>query len=107
MTAGSGYSVQQQGLGASARTMGDAASDLQAVLKSLPGLQCSAPAAFGGEEAAPAYDHFVEAWHAEGQVLRAALEEISKKLGVTANNYQAAEQDVQNRLNTAATTPFG
>ena len=104
---GSGYWVVQEGLGEATSDVAEAAQHLTTVLKGLPAPMCSTPAAFGGEEAAPAYDNFVEAWHAEGKVLHAALTEIKTKLETTGNNYHTAEQDTSHRLNQAAATPFG
>ena len=102
MAAGAGYTIKQEETDDSARELDKAARDLGAVLGRLPAPQCSSPAAFGGEEAAPAYDNFVEAWLKEGKVLQAALEEIADKLRVTTNNYRSAEHEAIGGLSSAA-----
>lgn len=104
---GSGYWVTHDGLGDAAKDMAEAAQHLATIREGLPTPQCGTPAAFGGEEAAPAYDNFVESWHAEGEVLHAALREITTRLHTTGNNYATTEQTVSHRLTSAGTTPFG
>lgn len=103
----SGYGLRAGGVEGAARKLDTAADELGTVKRTIPQEQCSLPEAFGGEEAAPAYDDFTGAWQREAGLLRDALREISAKLRVTQRNYRAAEHGAEDALRRAAPSQAG
>ncbi|MGW0737028.1 type VII secretion target [Streptomyces sp. NPDC002851] len=107
MSSSTGYGVRAGEVGDSVGKLGRAADELDTVKSIMPQEQCSTPMALGGEEAAPAFDDFTEAWQREATVLRAALREISRNLNTTTSNYTAAERATEGELRRAAPAQAG
>ncbi|MFJ9585860.1 WXG100 family type VII secretion target [Streptomyces acidicola] len=107
MSSPTGYGVRTEGVSGSAGKLDKAADELDTIKSTIPQEQCSSPDAFGGEEAAPAYDAFAGAWQREATVLRDALREISRKLNTTTRNYGTAEQGAEESLRRAAPSHAG
>lgn len=107
MGGSTGYGVRTAEVGGSAGKLDKAADELDSVKSAIPQEQCSSPEAFGGEEAAPAYDNFAGAWQREATVLRDALREISRKLNTTTRAYGAAEHGAEGALRRAAPAHAG
>ncbi|NBE51366.1 WXG100 family type VII secretion target [Streptomyces boluensis] len=107
MNASSGYGIRAGQVSGVAGKLETAADELGTVKSTMPQEQCSPPASMGGEEAAPAFDDFVEGWQREATVLRDALREISRKLNTTTSNYTGAEQGAETQLRRAAPAQAG
>jgi len=107
MSGPGGYGIRTDEVGGAAGKLDKAADELDSVRSTMPREQCSLPEAFGGEEAAPAYDAFTGAWQREATALRDALREISGKLATTDSNYRAAEHGAEGALHRAAPAHAG
>ncbi|MDQ8702011.1 type VII secretion target [Streptomyces sp. LHD-70] len=107
MSDGTGYGIRAGQVGTAAGRLDTAADELDTVKSIIPPDLSMPPEVMGGEEAAPAFNAFAEAWQREATVLRDALREISGKLNTTTNNYAAAEQGAETQLRRAAPARAG